>query len=71
MVGDALNVMLCATAMNFKRVMNLFKKKMVFLWQNFQELLAFRIYFFYSSKFKMTFWGPTNYEQRADYWKFA
>lgn len=43
-IGDAMNVMLCAAAMNFKRVMNIFKKKMAFLWQYFQELLAGRLY---------------------------
>jgi len=43
-VGDAMNVMLCAAAMNFKRVMNLFKKKRAFLWQNFQALLALYLY---------------------------
>ena len=43
-VGDALNVMLCAAAMNFKRVMNIFKKKMAFLWQYLQELLVLSLY---------------------------
>ena len=37
-VGDAINVMLSAAAMNFKRIMNIFKMKRALLCQFFQDL---------------------------------
>ena len=54
-VGDAINVMLAAAAMNFKRIMNIFKMKMPFLSHFFQELYLCCLYFFYPKKLKITF----------------
>ena len=54
-VGDAINVMLAAAAMNFKRIMNIFKMKMPFLCHFFYELSLCYLYFFYPKKLKITF----------------
>jgi IS5 family transposase len=54
-VGDAINVMLAAAAMNFKRIMNIFKRKMAFLFHFFQDLFFSACTFFYPQKLKITF----------------
>jgi len=54
-LGDAINLMLSAAAMNFKRVMNLWLTEATLCWKLILELL-FHIYGdFYTSKFKTTF----------------
>jgi len=54
-IGDAINVMLAASAMNFKRVMNIFKKKMLFFVQDFFAQLILLLNFLFPSKIKLTF----------------
>ncbi len=54
-VGDAMNLMLAASAMNFKRVMNIFKKKMLVLFQNIINQLLLLADFILPIKTKMTF----------------
>ena len=54
-VGDAMNLMLAASAMNFKRVMNIFKKKMLVLVQNIINQLLLLADFILPIKTKMTF----------------
>jgi len=42
-IGDAMNLMLGAAAMNFKRLMNILKKNGLVFWQNcFGILIAYR-----------------------------
>jgi len=54
-VGYAINVMLTAAAMNFKQIMNIFKRKMAFLFRFFQDLFFSACTFFYPQKLKITF----------------
>ena len=54
-VGDAMNLMLAASAMNFKRVMNIFKKKMLVLFQNIINQLLLLADFILPIKTKRTF----------------
>jgi IS5 family transposase len=53
--GDAINVMLSAAAFNFKRVMNIFKKKMSILCSNIFEIIYNVFCFLYNRKIKLTF----------------
>lgn len=54
-IGDSINVLLAAAAMNFKRVMNLWKKEAKFSWQLIYHFFV-RIYWkFYAPKLKLTF----------------
>ena len=53
--GDAINLMLAASAMNFKRVMNIFKKKMLIFVQDFFAQIILQLNFLFPSKIKLTF----------------
>lgn len=53
--GDGVNVLLAAAAMNFKRVMNLWKKEANLSWQLFYNLLVNVFWKFIARKLKMTF----------------
>ena len=53
--GDCINVLLAAAAMNFKRVMNLWKKEANLSWQLFYNLLVNVFWKFIAQKLKMTF----------------
>lgn len=53
--GDAINLMLAASAMNFKRIMNIFKKKMRNLIQDFFAQLILQLNFLFAPKLKLTF----------------
>jgi transposase, IS5 family len=54
-VGDAMNVMLAASAMNFKRMMNKWKEQLVFLALRILQLLNFYNNMFVNRKLKFTF----------------
>jgi IS5 family transposase len=53
--GDAINVMLSAAAFNFKRVMNIFKKKMSILYSNIIEIIYNVFCLLFTRKIKLTF----------------
>lgn len=53
--GDAINLMLAASAMNFKRVMNIFKRKMHIFVQNFFAQIVLNFRFFLPVKINLTF----------------
>ncbi|MEI6595128.1 MAG: transposase [Bacteroidota bacterium] len=53
--GDAINLMLAASAMNFKRVMNIFKKKMLIFVQEFFAQITLQLNFLFPLKIKLTF----------------
>jgi IS5 family transposase len=53
--GDAINVMLSAAAFNFKRVMNIFKKKMLILCSNIFEFIYNIFAFLLSREINLTF----------------
>jgi len=53
--GDAINLMLAASAMNFKRVMNIFKKKMLIFVQEFFAQITLQLNFLFPLKTKLTF----------------
>lgn len=53
--GDAINLMLAASAMNFKRVMNIFKKKMLIFVQEFFAQITLQVNFLFPLKMKLTF----------------
>jgi IS5 family transposase len=53
--GDAINVMLSAAAFNFKRVMNIFKKKMSILCSNIIEIIYNVFCLLFTRKIKLTF----------------
>ena len=53
--GDAINLMLAASAMNFKRVMNIFKKKMLIFVQDLFAQIILHLNFLFPSKIKLTF----------------
>lgn len=53
--GDAINLMLAASAMNFKRVMNIFKKKMLIFVQDFLAQIILQLNFLLPLKIKLTF----------------
>jgi IS5 family transposase len=54
-VGDAMNVMLAASAMNFKRMMNKWKQQLVFLALRLLQLLNFYCINIFNRKLKYTF----------------
>jgi len=54
-VGDAMNVMLAAAAMNFKRMMNKWKEQLVFFALKLFNLFSIIISTFINQKLKMTF----------------
>jgi IS5 family transposase len=54
-VGDAINLMLAASAMNFKRVMNVFKKKMLIFVQEFLAQIILQLNFLFSLNLKLPF----------------
>ena len=54
-VGDSMNVLLAAAAMNFKRVMNLWKKEANICWKLIYKCLVNIYWQFYIRKLKMTF----------------
>jgi hypothetical protein len=54
-VGVAMNLILAASAMNFKRVMNIFKKKMLVLVQDFLSQLYLLLKFILPVEIKLTF----------------
>lgn len=53
--GDAINVMLAAAAFNFKRVMNIFRKKMLILCSNIFEFIYNIFAFLLSREINLTF----------------
>lgn len=53
--GDTINVLLAAAAMNFKRVMNLWKKEAKICWKLIYNFLLNVYWNFYTPKLKMTF----------------
>ncbi len=53
--GDAINLMLAAAALNFKRVMNLWKKEANYSWQLIYNLLVNIYWKFYAPILKLTF----------------
>lgn len=53
--GDAINLMLAASAMNFKRVINIFKKKTLFFVKKIIEQIMSLYYFLFAPKIKLTF----------------
>jgi len=54
-VGDAINVMMAASAMNFKRMMNKWKEQFVFFVLKLESLFTFYYSLFFTRKFKITF----------------
>jgi IS5 family transposase len=54
-IGDAINLMLSAAAMNFKRVINLWLTGAKFCWQLICNIIANIYWIFYALKLKMTF----------------
>ena len=54
-VGDEINVMLTAAAMNFKRVMNLYKAEAIISWQLIIKYLMFVYRNSISLKLNLTF----------------
>jgi transposase, IS5 family len=54
-IGDEINVMMAAAAMNFKRVMNLWKTEAIISWKLFFKMLMNVYWEFYAHKLKMTF----------------
>jgi IS5 family transposase len=54
-VGDAINLMLSAAAMNFKRVMNLWLSEANFCWKFICNIIANIYWRFYAQKLKPTF----------------
>jgi IS5 family transposase len=54
-VGDAMNVMLAAAAMNFKRMMNKWKEQLVFFALKLFNLFSIITSTFLNLKLKMTF----------------
>lgn len=54
-VGDAINLMLSAAAMNFKRVINLWLTEASFCWKLIYNIIVNIYWQFYAQKFKMTF----------------
>lgn len=53
--GDAFNLILSAAALNFKRVMNLWKKEALYSWQLICNIIVNMYWQFYAQKFKVTF----------------
>jgi hypothetical protein len=53
--GDAINLLLSAAAMNFKRVMNLWRTKAKFCWQLIYNCICKYLLEFLCPKLKMTF----------------
>ncbi|MCY7408812.1 MAG: IS5 family transposase [Chitinophagales bacterium] len=53
--GDAINVMLAAAAMNFKRVMNLWKRRQIIFVENLFAILFSVVYFLFPKKLILTF----------------
>lgn len=54
-VGDAINLLLSASAMNFKRVMNLWLTEAINSWKLICEYIAFIYQNFFAQKLKLTF----------------
>jgi IS5 family transposase len=54
-LGDELNIMLAAAAMNFKRVMNLWKKEAIYSWKLTIYLIMVVYKDLFAQKLKMTF----------------
>jgi IS5 family transposase len=54
-IGDEINVMMAAAAMNFKRVMNLWKTEAIISLKLFFKILMNVYLKFYACKLKMTF----------------
>jgi transposase, IS5 family len=54
-VGDIINVLLAAAAMNFKRVMNLWRSEAIYRWKLIGNYIAFIYWNIYAHKLKMTF----------------
>lgn len=56
LVGDTINVMLAASAMNFKRMMNIWKERFAIFWLNyFQTIISFFVPSKYNIWSKLTF----------------
>ena len=60
-IGDEMNVMLSAAAMNFKRIMNLWKQELEFFIENLCLIMVDFFCILFSRKVNSTFWGSTNY----------
>jgi transposase, IS5 family len=54
-LGDELNIMLAAAAMNFKRVMNLWKTEAIYSWKLTIYLIMVVYKDLFAQKLKMTF----------------
>ncbi len=54
-VGDAINVMMAAAAMNFKRMMNKWTRQFIFFLQNILKTLDFSYRLFFNRKLEMAF----------------
>lgn len=53
--GDAINVMMAAAAMNFKRIMNKWKEQFIFYFKNILQNLGYDFHLFLNYCYKMTF----------------
>lgn len=54
-IGDEINVLMAAAAMNFKRVMNLWRTEAINGWQLIQNLILFVYWNYFARKTKLTF----------------
>ncbi len=54
-VGDAINLVLAAAALNFKRVMNLWKKEAYYSWKFIYNFFVHIYWKYYAQKLKSTF----------------
>ena len=57
--GDAINVMLAATAKNFKRIMNKWTQQFIFYFKNKLKMIDYSYRLFLLQYLKMAFWGLT------------
>jgi hypothetical protein len=53
--GDAINLLMSAAAMNFKRVINLWLTEVNIRWKLICQFIAFIYQYFFAQKLKMTF----------------
>ena len=54
-IGDEINVLLAAAAMNFKRVMNLWRTEAINFWQLIHNFILFVYWNYFGQKLKLTF----------------